>query len=43
MFEIKHYLNPSGGDKRSHDADITKACDYLQDWQRRTANRDEGR
>src|SRR5271166_6892117 len=25
-----------GGDKRTQDADIDRACDYWQDWQRRT-------
>lgn len=28
-----------GGDKRTQDADINRACDYWQDWQRR--NNDE--
>jgi putative addiction module killer protein len=32
-----------GGDKRSQDADIVKACDYLQDWQWRKAKQEEGR
>jgi putative addiction module killer protein len=27
-----------GGDKRSQDADINRACDYWQDWQRRLDN-----
>jgi putative addiction module killer protein len=26
-----------GGDKRSQDADIARACEYWQDWQRRSA------
>ena len=25
-----------GGDKRTQDADIARACEYWQDWQRRT-------
>ncbi len=25
-----------GGDKRTQDSDITRACEYWQDWQRRT-------
>lgn len=28
----------SGGDKRTQDADINRACDYWQDWQRRTSD-----
>ena len=27
-----------GGDKRKQDADISRACDYWQDWQRRNSN-----
>lgn len=27
-----------GGDKRSQEADISRACDYWQDWQRRTSD-----
>lgn len=27
-----------GGDKRTQNADIDRACDYWQDWQRRTGN-----
>jgi putative addiction module killer protein len=27
-----------GGDKRSQDADIARACGYWQDWQRRVGN-----
>ena len=27
-----------GGDKRTQDADIDKACGYWQDWQRRTSD-----
>ncbi len=27
-----------GGDKRTQNADITRACDYWQDWQRRTGD-----
>jgi putative addiction module killer protein len=27
-----------GGDKRTRDADINRACDYWQDWQRRLDN-----
>jgi putative addiction module killer protein len=27
-----------GGDKRTQGADITRACDYWQDWQRRTSD-----
>jgi putative addiction module killer protein len=26
----------SGGDKRTQNADINRACEYWQDWQRRT-------
>ena len=25
-----------GGDKRTQDADIVRACEFWQDWQRRT-------
>ncbi len=28
----------SGGDKRTQDADINRACDFWQDWQRRTSD-----
>ncbi len=27
-----------GGDKRKQDADISRACDHWQDWQRRNSN-----
>ena len=27
-----------GGDKRTQDADIDRACEYWQDWQRRTSD-----
>jgi putative addiction module killer protein len=27
----------SGGDKRSQDADVARACEYWRDWQRRAA------
>jgi putative addiction module killer protein len=30
-----------GGDKRTQDKDIAKACSYWQDWRRRSENEDE--
>ena len=27
-----------GGDKQTQDADINRACEYWQDWQRRTSD-----
>jgi putative addiction module killer protein len=32
-----------GGDKRTQDSDIAKACSFWQDWQRRTAEQEKGR